>query len=349
MCNFIDVIITTSHGRDKNLYYCLKALTLQEFKDFSVIVSDDGSYDNTPDIIKEFKNYFPLTYIWRKNDLKPGRSRNLAVKLSRAQFLIFIDCDILLNNKAILKYSSLFNLNPYISIWGKYGTKDYLEKSEIFSDIRVMKDDERQLWFEFSDIEYETPYFNTWSGNFGISRENFLKVNGFNEQFCGWGCEDEEFGWRLFSNNIKICFNSEVWGEHLPHSNEGKFYNYELIKENRILYHNIINKEDIYEYFDRKKGIFKLKKEPEYLTNYNLGVFYFRLKNYEKAKIFYEKCLKINPFFPQAHYNLGIIYLNEKNFEKAFFHIQMTLRINPNHKKARFILENVIFKFLRFK
>jgi GT2 family glycosyltransferase len=43
-----------------------------------------------------------------------------------------------------------------------------------------------------------------YGGNFGIWRRDFEAVNGFNEEFVGWGCEDDEFRVRLVRAGIRL-------------------------------------------------------------------------------------------------------------------------------------------------
>jgi hypothetical protein len=41
------------------------------------------------------------------------------------------------------------------------------------------------------------------STNFAIARDDFERVNGFDENFLGWGCEDDDFGRRLKAAGIR--------------------------------------------------------------------------------------------------------------------------------------------------
>jgi hypothetical protein len=43
-----------------------------------------------------------------------------------------------------------------------------------------------------------------YGGDFGIWRRDYEAVNGFNEDFTGWGCEDDEFAVRLRRSGVRI-------------------------------------------------------------------------------------------------------------------------------------------------
>ncbi|MCB0749127.1 MAG: glycosyl transferase, partial [Ignavibacteriae bacterium] len=53
------------------------------------------------------------------------------------------------------------------------------------------------------------------SGVFAIHRDNFIKVNGFDEKYQGWGNEDDDLGNRLYAANI-VGYNP-FWSEYPIH------------------------------------------------------------------------------------------------------------------------------------
>lgn len=69
--------------------------------------------------------------------------------------------------------------------------------------------------------------------------------------------------------------------------------------------------------------------------HYNLGVFYTKEGNYQKAIKEFEAVIKANPNDADAYYNLGVIYaeyLNEE--EKAIDYFSRYLELAPNDKDA---------------
>jgi hypothetical protein len=43
------------------------------------------------------------------------------------------------------------------------------------------------------------------AGNLAVWRKDFERVNGFDEQFIGWGCEDDDLGQRLRQSGVRIA------------------------------------------------------------------------------------------------------------------------------------------------
>jgi len=89
---FFSIIIPTYNSADK-LKRALDSIDKQSFKDFEVIVSDDGSLDHTKQIIDGFFAKFHLEYIWGENWGGPARPRNKGIKIAQGEYIAFLDAD----------------------------------------------------------------------------------------------------------------------------------------------------------------------------------------------------------------------------------------------------------------
>jgi len=88
--NIISVIIPT-YNRSKELKRCLESLTRQTYKKFEVIVCDDGSTDNTKEVVNSYRNVLNIIYIKDENFGGPARPRNNGIKLSNGEYIAFLD------------------------------------------------------------------------------------------------------------------------------------------------------------------------------------------------------------------------------------------------------------------
>lgn len=88
----VSVIIPTYNRADK-LKRCLQSLVSQTFKNFEVIVCDDGSTDETVGIVKEFSTQLNLIYDYDTNFGGPARPRNRGLFLAKGEFIAFLDSD----------------------------------------------------------------------------------------------------------------------------------------------------------------------------------------------------------------------------------------------------------------
>lgn len=74
---------------------CLKALENQTFKDFSVILVDDCSTDNTLEVLEDYKKNTPLSIEIIKNEQNsgPAASRNRGILAAKTEYIAFCDGD----------------------------------------------------------------------------------------------------------------------------------------------------------------------------------------------------------------------------------------------------------------
>ena len=89
-------VITPTFNRSDELIFLIRSLQAQTIDHslFELIISDDGSTDDTEKIINEFKGLsdFPIKYLFQNNK-GPGAARNLGLKNSTGELILFIDSD----------------------------------------------------------------------------------------------------------------------------------------------------------------------------------------------------------------------------------------------------------------
>lgn len=86
-------VIIPTYNRADLLRRSLKSLSSQTYKNFEVIVCDDGSTDNSKDVIKEFENLLDLTYLYESNWGGPARPRNIGIHHAKGEWIAFLDAD----------------------------------------------------------------------------------------------------------------------------------------------------------------------------------------------------------------------------------------------------------------
>jgi len=92
MSVFFSIIIPTYNRREK-LQRCLDALVHQTYKNFEVIICDDGSTDGTDAVVDTFKDKLDIHYAWAKNWGGPAKPRNLGLTIARYEWICYLDSD----------------------------------------------------------------------------------------------------------------------------------------------------------------------------------------------------------------------------------------------------------------
>lgn len=96
MINPLFSVVVPTYNRAEKLLRCLRSLNAQTYTNFEVIICDDGSDDQTKEIVKNFRsgiNFKKLYYFFDTNWGGPARPRNKGVKESTAEWICFLDAD----------------------------------------------------------------------------------------------------------------------------------------------------------------------------------------------------------------------------------------------------------------
>ena len=91
----IDIsIIVPAYNAEKYLKACLESLINQTKKDIEIIAINDGSEDNTLDILNEYKNNYPnLIKVISQENQGLSVTRNVGIKNSTGKYVMFVDSD----------------------------------------------------------------------------------------------------------------------------------------------------------------------------------------------------------------------------------------------------------------
>lgn len=103
----IFTIFTPTYNRKDKLLRLYNKLLSFEFKDFVWLIIDDGSTDNTKDIITTFKD-IDVEYVYVKNGGKQ-RAYNLAIKMAKSKYFICLDSDDYYENDALGKIKDILD------------------------------------------------------------------------------------------------------------------------------------------------------------------------------------------------------------------------------------------------
>jgi glycosyltransferase involved in cell wall biosynthesis len=220
-------IIVTVYNRSEILANTLAALTHQTYPKnlIEVIVIDDGSSDDVATIVKKYENKIEINFI-RQSDrgYRLARARNLGLKISNGEGIIFMDADILPLPTDVENYMRAIHVATNAVLIGhrRYVDVSKVNDDLIFDNIGIVSGlptinpnndvASRQCEDGLSvDWRYEVykntnnlktdlwPFNKASGGNIAFSRELYEKAGGIDEDFEAWGCEDGEHGFRMFN------------------------------------------------------------------------------------------------------------------------------------------------------
>ena len=224
-------IVVTTYNRSDALLCVLSGLTRQTDRNFEVIVADDGSLPEHKRAVMSSAQaqQLHLTHVWHPDvGFTASKARNRGVAASKGAYIVFLDGDcvpdvdfisqhrylaqsnclvngsrVLLSptfTSEVLKVQSTTTQNANIALSGRPWT--YWLQKRLHGDINKLTH-----LLRLPNGAYRLQSHFTWKGirscNMGLHRQDFERVDGFDESFEGWGHEDADFVLRLHHAGVQ--------------------------------------------------------------------------------------------------------------------------------------------------
>ena len=206
----VSVILTTYNGATRGyLNSAIESVLNQTFKDYELIIVDDGSTDNTKSSCSKFLTRPNVSYLYKENG-GPASARNIGVKKSKGEFICFIDDDDLWNQNKLEKQVNFFRNQSDKKIGMIYTSIEFIYKNGKAKRIKFSNTNGniyKELFLE--------NIINATSSVM-IKKNVFDKVGYFNENELIKGCEDYEM-WIRIAKVFDIYSLNEVLVKYRLH------------------------------------------------------------------------------------------------------------------------------------
>ncbi|WP_234108723.1 glycosyltransferase family 2 protein [Chryseobacterium sp. R2A-55] len=207
------LIIIPAHNEEKNISFCLESLKNQTFKDFEVIVVNDGSTDKTAEITNDFVSTdfrFKVQHL-EKSEHQPGAKVVLTfnkglemVDLKRFDIICKFDADIIFPKNYLEKINRMYVENPRAGM--------------VSGLVRIKKSVfEKNLAYDFKDEKHQWTFENLSSKNHirgpikSYRKECFQQMKGL-RPVLGWDNIDTMLAKK---NGWEIITIKDLWVKHL--------------------------------------------------------------------------------------------------------------------------------------
>lgn len=208
-------VVLSTYNRAETLRRTLDCLGAQDLPagTFDILVVDDGSPDNTAEIVAEKQSTLsvPVSYL-RHDNRGPGYTQNRGIQSARAPLILLMADDIFFAPCALRAHLEMHRAHPdpAVAVLGHV-----VQSPELIDSVFLRHWDP----FQMRKIEHETelPYFMFWACNISVKR-NFLLENGLFREPKGRGGapahEDVELGYRLSRRGLRIHHCLQASAEH---------------------------------------------------------------------------------------------------------------------------------------
>jgi len=210
-------IIIPLYNRPQEIAELLDSLTKQTYKDFEVIIVEDGSTLPAREIVESFQDRLAVQYYVKPNEGQ-GFARNYGFAKAKGDYFIIFDSDILVPKDYLQKV--LIGLKR--DTWDAFGGPDAAHAS--FTPIQKAISYSMTSPFTTGGIRGNKKHvgqFHPRSFNMGISREVYNKTGGFK---LSRRSEDIEFSVRIIENGFKVGLTPEAFVYHKSRADFKQFF-----------------------------------------------------------------------------------------------------------------------------
>ena len=295
----------------------IQSVLNQTYKDFEIIVVDDGSTDNTEDTIREFqKKDKRIKYIRRKKNKGSSAARNTGIKAAGGEYIAFQDSDDEWLPEKLKKQIDVFkNISSevgiiYSDMWRIVGNKKkYFYSPEIMSEDKIIY--EQSLDYRVANIGIQTAL---------LKKKIFNKVGMFDEEFH-----------RFIDLEFFIRLSKHYHFYHIKEPLVNYFYTNNCISSNGkalIAAQKLI----LEKYFE------DIKKNKKVLAKHYLGIGTSLCINGEikEGEIYFAKAFKIYPdikkdkrLLSRYYFNVGVSLYSNDFFRKGRNYIVKAVKTQP--------------------
>lgn len=232
-------VIVTVYNRFNYVENILKCLLTQTVQPYEVIFTDDGSKEDLKEILKKYKDkaQFKIKHIFQEDlGFRKTKACNNAVLESEGDYLVFLDQDAIFPKNLIEEFKIRIKANCFSIlrvIWSTHeemlkiqkSIDESLEYEKYLNNLDKKQFKELKKWVfkdKYNNFRYRLGLRDRGTGlmgiGFGVSKEDYLKINGYDEDFKGWGGEDADLGLRLYQLGLKsITFSTDLPTIHMCH------------------------------------------------------------------------------------------------------------------------------------
>jgi len=270
----VSVIIPT-YNRADLLPRAINSVLNQIFQNFELIIVDDGSTDNTRQVVEEFqKKDKRIKYIWQENSGAPAKPRNTGIKNSQGEYIAFLDHDDEWLPQKLEKQLEIFEKNHQNNL-GFVGCNNFIIKEDKIQEYKTPK------YKNILPEILEKCFIRSCSGV--IIKKSVLNKVGFFDENLKTG-DDWDMWIRTIINGYSFDFVDKPLFKYYIHSENisaPKNIKKVIADENYIL-------EKYKKYYEQN---------PKFYSNRlrYTGTRYILAKDLKKGREYFKKSIKLNP------------------------------------------------------
>lgn len=217
LCPMKYSFIIPVYNRPNEVDELLESLCQQSYKDFEVVVVEDGSSIPCQDVAERYAQRLSVRYFVKPNS-GPGQTRNYGVERAEGEYVLILDSDVVLPPSYLRDVDISLETNPCDA----FGGPDCAHKD--FTPMQKAINYAMTSFFTTGGIrggKKKMDKFYPRSFNMGVRRDVYLALHGFSKMRFG---EDIDFSTRIFEGGYRCRLIPEAWVWHKRRTDLKKFF-----------------------------------------------------------------------------------------------------------------------------
>jgi len=266
-------IIVPSYNHEKYINECIVSIINQTYKNYELIVIDDGSTDNSPTILRELQHKYKFKLICQENIGLPA-TLNKGIKISNGKYYTFCASDDYWTDFKLEKQVSFMENNPDVPL--SYGRMIRIDGSS--SVIKIKQNSNFKGGYIFNELflmNFHPPV------SYMFRKDIFNKVGYYDENLKA---EDFDMNLRI-AHNYPIGFIDDTLGYYRIHENHSAIIDSDNVLNSHK--HSIIKYKD-HPLYSKAIGYWRIRKVLKISINKKRKIEAFLLL-WKAKKFFYRK------------------------------------------------------------
>lgn len=315
--NKISVIIP-AFNCEKYIKDAVNTVLNQTYKNYEIIVVDDGSEDNTKGILQQYIDKNSIKYIYQENQ-GPGAARNTGIKAAKGEYIAFLDADDVLLQRSLEARINIIEQYGNISFVFSDGYVENIKNNIIeipflkskkilkkFSSSLIKKNENIYL-FDSSCRDLAIKHnLVPLTSTVLVKKECFNKVELFDEKLRAG--EDKKV-WLALMGTYNVGFIDEPLSVYKAYRSTLTRDTVRYCLDSIKIFEEIVDKE----LNGNIRKAYGLRRRLSDIC-FRLGYYYLNNKSVKEAQKYFMKSLKYNPLILSNYYYVAISFLPQKVF-----------------------------------
>lgn len=209
-------VIVPVYNRPNEVDELLSSLTEQTFKDFNILIVEDGSSEDCQEVIQKYSDQLNIEYFYKENT-GPGDSRNFGMQKATGEYLVFFDSDCIIPKDYFKHAEAELSKRPLDC----FGGPDSADSS--FTTVQKAINYAMTSIVTTGGIRGKQNKLDTYqprSFNMGIKKTVFEDIGGFSDIHPG---EDPDFSYRIMNKGYTVGLIEDAFVYHKRRTDFQKF------------------------------------------------------------------------------------------------------------------------------